>query len=325
MKFSAYDKIIVFFSGGKDSVACVLSLLDAGIKPEKIELHHHCVDGREGELFMDWACTEDYCRAFAKAFNIPIYFSWKVGGFEGELNRENQPTGAIAFEDAEHNVVVTGGTSKDLGTRLKFPRVTSDLSTRWCSSYLKVDVGGRLITKQMRFSEPNKKYLVITGERAQESKARANYKEFEKYRADNRNGKRVVRYLDQYRLVHKWREERIWDIIKSYGVNPHPAYHCGFGRTSCMLCIFGSVNQWATIREYAPDRFQKVLDYEKGFGCTINNDGKSFIDILADKGKPYDIEEGYFEIANSKEYKEPIFLDNWYFPNGAFGENCGAM
>jgi len=39
-----YDYYIVAFSGGKDSVACVLKLIDEGVPLHKIELHHHCVD-----------------------------------------------------------------------------------------------------------------------------------------------------------------------------------------------------------------------------------------------------------------------------------------
>lgn len=76
-----YDKIIVAFSGGKDSTACFLHLIDQGVPTEKIELWHHDIDGR-GPLFMDWESTPSYCRAFAKAFNVPIFFSWKEGGFE---------------------------------------------------------------------------------------------------------------------------------------------------------------------------------------------------------------------------------------------------
>lgn len=54
--FHRYEKIIVAFSGGKDSLACVLRLLDLGVLPEQMELWHHDVDGREDPDYhlMDW-------------------------------------------------------------------------------------------------------------------------------------------------------------------------------------------------------------------------------------------------------------------------------
>lgn len=67
-----YDRIIVAFSGGKDSMACVLHLLEKGIAPDRIHLHHHLVDGRESTL-IDWPCTEAYCNAIASAMRMQIF------------------------------------------------------------------------------------------------------------------------------------------------------------------------------------------------------------------------------------------------------------
>lgn len=50
LNLHSYDKYIVSFSGGKDSTACFLYLLDNGIPLEKIELWHQDVDGR-GDTF----------------------------------------------------------------------------------------------------------------------------------------------------------------------------------------------------------------------------------------------------------------------------------
>lgn len=69
----SYDKYIVSFSGGKDSTACFLYLLDNGIPLDKIELWHQDVDGRE-DTFFDWEVTPDYCRRFAEAFGVKIYY-----------------------------------------------------------------------------------------------------------------------------------------------------------------------------------------------------------------------------------------------------------
>ena len=113
-----YDKYIVAFSGGKDSIACFLHLLKSGVPAEKIELWHHLIDG-DGEVFMDWEVTESYCRQFAAAFNVPIYFSWRVGGFHGEMMRKETPTGAVVFEDGNGQRQTVGGQSNSLGTRRK--------------------------------------------------------------------------------------------------------------------------------------------------------------------------------------------------------------
>lgn len=40
-----YDLIVVLISGGKDSVACYLKLLELGVPKERIEFWHHDIDG----------------------------------------------------------------------------------------------------------------------------------------------------------------------------------------------------------------------------------------------------------------------------------------
>ena len=59
-ELNSYDFIIVAFSGGKDSTAMVLDLLERGAEKEKIILWHHDIDGREGSKLMDWPITRDY-------------------------------------------------------------------------------------------------------------------------------------------------------------------------------------------------------------------------------------------------------------------------
>ena len=76
----SYDKYIVSFSGGKDSTACLLYLLDNGVPKDRIELWHQEIDGRGPSLF-DWEVTPDYCRKLGEALGIPVLFQWKEGGF----------------------------------------------------------------------------------------------------------------------------------------------------------------------------------------------------------------------------------------------------
>jgi len=320
-ELKSYDTIVVAFSGGKDSVACVLHLLDLGVPREKIELWHHDVDGNEGSELMDWPITRDYCRKFAEAFQLPIYFSWKMGGFEGEMLREEARTQPIKFECPDGTVGQAGGTRGKLSTRRKYPQVSADLSTRWCSAYLKIDVCTTAINNQKRFRDH--KTLIVTGERAQESSARSKYKVLEPHKSDNRNGKRVVRHVDQWRPVHKWSEEEVWAIIEAFSVNPHPCYKLGFSRCSCMPCIFGNADQWATVKKLDPERFEKLSGYEEEFGVTLKR--KVSLPILAERGTPYQMRHKDMEAAMNRAFDEPIIVDRWELPSGAFGESCGPV
>lgn len=311
-----YDRIVVFFSGGKDSLACLLWLLEIGVPTERIELHHHLVDGRESDL-MDWPITESYCEAVAKAFGLKINFSWKSGGFEREMNRDNQPT-AETMVPVNGTMIAIGGKGK-VGTRLKFPQVSTSLSVRWCSAYLKIDCGAAYIVNNPVFRSG--KTLVVTGERAQESAARAKYNTFEPHRTDNRNGVRVRRIIDHWRPIHQWSEEKVWDLIEKYKVRPHPAYILGFGRTSCIRCIFGSPDQWASVKELDEPGFKKIVIYERKFGLTIHRTRS--VEQQAALGTPYQMNEADKRLAMSKTYDQPIFVDDWVLPAGAYGDSCG--
>ncbi|MCL4526404.1 MAG: hypothetical protein M1492_07905 [Gammaproteobacteria bacterium] len=124
----SYDHILVAFSGGKDSMACLLHLLELGVSRKRLELWHHRIDGADGAL-MDWPVTEDYCSTIAAHFCLPIFFSWKEGGFEREMLRDRSPTAPIHFEapDGLHTI---GGLGPQ-GTRQKFPQVSGNLAVRW--------------------------------------------------------------------------------------------------------------------------------------------------------------------------------------------------
>lgn len=315
-----YDKYIVAFSGGKDSMACFLHLLDLGVDKSKIELWHQDVDGR-GETFMDWECTPAYCEAFAKAFGVPIYFSWKEGGFKREMLRKNQRTAPIHFENEKKEIIKVGGTKGNKNTRMKFPQVSPTLSVRWCSAYLKIDVCATAIRNQERFN--NIRTVVISGERAEESHARANYEELENDRADLRNGINFKRYVDRRRIIKGWSQKQVWEIIERYKVRAHPAYYLGWGRVSCKFCIFGNENQFASANHISPKQGKKIMNYEKKFGYTIKRN--STLKKLIAKGTPYSsITPELTELATSTTYNLPIIMDEWVLPAGAYGEQCGA-
>lgn len=320
-----YDKVIVAFSGGKDSLACVLHLLDLGVPREKIELWHHMIDPAD-RPFMDWPATPPYCLAVARALGIPILFSGKVGGFEREMLREQSPTAPVWFETPDGTTMTVGGTGPE-GTRLKFPQVSPNLAVRWCSAYLKIDVAARVLTNDPRLKTG--RFILVTGERAEESPNRARYNEVETHRANTRN-----RVVLQWRPVLRWDEEQIWDIIRRYGVVPHPAYQLGWGRLSCMSCIFGDPNQWASVEAIAPDIFEMIMEFERRFNTTIKREGdlRAFIARRTPKypegGKsfvPAGAEAIIQRALSDAPWSAPVIIppDQWQLPAGAFKRGGG--
>lgn len=310
----AYRRIVVAFSGGKDSLAALLHLLSRGVPAHAIELHHHDVDGR-GPSFMDWPCTPAYVRAIADHFATPLYFSWREGGFARELDRAAAPTAPIRFETPAG--LGTAGGCGPAGTRGLFPQTAADLRVRWCSPSLKIDVLAAAIRNQARFLDG--RTLVVTGERAEESPARARYAAFERHRTAT-----MTRDVDHWRPVQDWTEAQVWQAIAEAGIRPHPAYVLGWGRLSCRTCIFGSPDQWATVRLVFPAAFRRVQVREAATGKTIHR----ALDVaqLADRGTPFPaatLHPDELAQAEDSDWRLPILTQPWIMPAGAFGDASG--
>ena len=318
----SYDKIVVAFSGGKDSIASLLTVLEAGVSSERIDVYHHDVDG-QGPSFMDWPSTKSYCRAVTRVLGVPLYLSWKEGGFRREMLRDGVSTATICFETPAGDIGKVGGRGPP-GTRLRFPQVSADLTQRWCSAYLKIDVMAALIRNQDRFL--NSRTLIVTGERGEESRARANYATFEPDRADTRHGRRRRRHVDHWRPVHGLHEAEVWAMLRRHGIVPAPAYRLGWSRLSCIACIFGNPDQWASLRYLAPERFESIAAHEDQFGRTIQR--THGIRTLADRGRPYRALVEQPDLARralQHGWDEPVKVrpSAWTLPAGAFAEGAG--
>ena len=299
-------------------MACLLYLLEQGIKPSQIELWHHLVDGQDSTLF-DWPCTESYCRAVSEALDIPIYMSWRVGGFEGELLKQESRTQAICFETPA-GLSQVGGTRGKISTRRRYPQQSASLMTRWCSGCLKIDVSRAALCNQSRFE--HNRTLFLSGERAEESAARSGYEVFEPHESDLRSSKKC-RHIDRYRPVHCWSEKQIWRIIQRWGINPHPAYQLGFSRCSCRACIFNQDEAWATLALLDSEGTERHCQLEDEFGWRIDRKGRSLRERIA-RAKPFPASVGaeaqsIIDRALSFEvWNQPIKLGSlWRLPAGA--------
>ena len=168
-----YDLIVVLISGGKDSVACYLKLIELGVPKEKIEFWHHDIDGGHPTRRMDWKCTQNYVKALADEEGVKLRVSYRVNGFFGELYRigASEPiewidpdTGEIkqcklssnylkCRELKEQATEEMEELLKQYGYRMKFPAKTGDLSRRWCSAYLKICVADTVVSNLDRLGE----------------------------------------------------------------------------------------------------------------------------------------------------------------------------
>lgn len=317
MDLTQYDRYIVSFSGGKDSMACLLHLLELGVSSSKIELWHMLVDGREGEHFMDWPVTESYCNEVARHFGLPLYCAWKEGGFRREMLRDGTPTAPTHYELPDGTVATTGGKGPS-GTRLKYPQVSADLKVRWCSAYLKIDVCDRMIQGQARFK--GIRTLLLTGERGEESKGRAGYAVHEVHRTGRGGG--AGRHVEHWRPVRDWPERDVWAIMERWKIRPHPAYQMGFGRVSCAGCIFGNKHQWASANAVVPHQVQAIAQHEAEFGLTIKR--HESVPVLVNAGTAYgSITPELATVARARAYPYPLIMDPWELPAGAFEDSCG--
>lgn len=322
----SYDHIVVCHSMGKDSWAALLHLFDMGVDRTKVEIWHHEVDGREGSDLMDWSFITDYAKKACEIMGLPLYFSWLVEGFEGEMLKEDSISKPIKTETPDGTITLERDLKRSKpATRLLFPQQAADLRTRWCSSSLKIDVGRRALNNQERFK--GKRTLFITGERREESTNRAKYNQLEPHSCDTRHG-RTARHVDAWRPVLHWSEERVWDALKRHGVIAPVPYRINWNRSSCMTCIYNHARVWATILKYFPERLDAILNYELRFGTTISRSKKTVLE-LAKSAEPFEITDTEaLAQAKQKEYTLRIFCDpaEWVLPEGAFrSEGCGSI
>lgn len=319
-----YDHIVISESGGKDSIACLFYLMELGIPTSKLELWHQCVDGGGADFvdFMDWPVTEAYIDAVGELFGIKTYYQWRSGGIFNELMRKESLTGDIYYTTDAGEIIHLPTRNGKLSTRLKWPAMSPDLRIRWCSPYVKIDVFRRVLNNHPKYQ--NKKVLVVTGERREESANRAKYAEAELHACNTKS-----RLVHAWRPVIDWSEQQVWDMYEKRRFLPHPAYLLGWNRTSCFGCIFSTADLWAMMREIAPERFNKLVEVENQISHTIDT-ARLTLEQKADLGSldrlPKDARlSQWVQLALNRNFnKEDLIMSKWEVPTGAFKGNIGG-
>ena len=318
----SYDRVIVCTSGGRDSTAAYLRLRSLDVPHEKIELHHHHVDGREGSDLFDWPVTASYVRRFAAVLSLKLSHSWRKHGFEGEMFRENALTQPAVLELADGSRIEVGGKTGKPLTRRKSPAVGPIRTGRYCSPILKIDPFARFLCHdpRLRFSRT----LVVTGERAEESLTRRGYVPFKPHDEDARHSRKLRRHIDHWMPVHAWNRHHVWAAIREAGIVPHPCYYLGIGRCSCAFCVFATPGQLATLRYIDPERFARHVTNERVFEHTVH--ARETLVQRANRGRvsPHATPER-LALAMSRDYTGTIRVapELWQEPAGAFTDAAG--
>lgn len=306
-----YDKIIVLLSGGKDSVACLLHILELGVPKSKIELWHHDIDGGNPDYEMDWKVTKQYCLAISERFEIPIRFSWRQNGFFGELFREgaSQP---IAYEnitprkqntlfETENNTETIKIISSDsyshtlvLKKELELAEKTNDMH-----KLMKLKNELHLLGKRLKFPaktgslqtrwcssylkicvadsiisdiEEIKRDCKILLISGERRGESPGRSKYNEIEVHRKNAsKRLNRTIHQWRAVIDWSEKDVWEIMKRHTITPHPCYSAGWSRCSCSMCIFSSPKHFKGIKELFPEKYEMLRNIENQLGFTIDN------------------------------------------------------
>jgi 3'-phosphoadenosine 5'-phosphosulfate sulfotransferase (PAPS reductase)/FAD synthetase len=308
--------ILVAFSGGKDSIALVLWLLEQGVDRNRIHLHHHEVDGGGINLF-DWKCTHSYCVEFARILRLKLFFSYRKGGIMREVLRDNEPLQNVYFQKEPGGEFHIAYSKQDnLGTRLRWPAVAANLSVRWCSSVAKIDILSRAISHNPNYTGD---IFILTGERRQESTNRARYHEVQHHRTFA-NKRRAI----AVRPIIDWTEDQVWAIMQRWNIQPHPAYMLGWNRCSCQLCIFGSANLWAIIDVISPQKVNAIEHYEDQLNFSLYNNMS--IREKISKGTAIEGLDLYWVKQATGEFTAPILVSDWQLPKGAYSlEAAGSL
>tara|TARA_R110000824_G_scaffold203883_6_gene388567 strand:+ start:333 stop:1319 length:987 start_codon:yes stop_codon:yes gene_type:complete len=224
-------RLVVSVSGGKDSMACCLHLMDLGYGPD------------------------DYDRIF---FDTGWEHQWLYDYVENDLPAAVGPVTRLSAQiDLPDDVVaIAEKFEKKLGVdyssmvRLCLKKgMFPSRVRRWCTQHLKVyPARDYLLEREGRV-------INVVGIRAQESAARSMMLEWE-YSGTFK--------CDVWRPLIDWSEEDVIAIHQRHGVRPCRLYlEQGSTRVGCYPCIFSRKSELRAMSDYTPERLEVLGDLER--------------------------------------------------------------
>lgn len=233
---------VINHSGGKDSQAMMIKMLEMVPKAQTIVIH-----ATLGEA--EWPGALEHAQAQAVAADVPFIVA---------------QAGKTFFDMVEHR----------FATRPDAPSFPS-ASYRQCTSDLK---RGPIEREIRRYAKANgyTKIVSCTGVRAQESAARAKQEPFKKNELQSIAGRQWFNWCPIFTLS----TAEVFATIAGAGQKAHWAYAAGNERLSCMFCIMGSKKDLKNAAKHNPELAGKYIALEKKTGYTMHMSRKSLTEIL---------------------------------------------
>lgn len=200
------DKLIVCsISGGKDSTAMALNLLEQGYTPNDFT-----------RIFFDTGWEHE------QTYTYLDYLETIIGPIQRfKLHVEKNPEYANSIDQIENML----GFESPFVRLIYKKRIFPNGRIKYCTDSLKLK-----LAKQY-YDSLNCDYVNLVGVRAEESIKRSKYTEWE---YNNR--------FDCYThrpLLH-WTEKNVIDIHHRFNITPNPLYLRGWNRVGCYPCIYSN-------------------------------------------------------------------------------------
>ncbi len=240
-----WDLVVVACSGGKDSRVLLHRAYHEYPRDRLLVIYNLLGNEHPGspQEVADW-CAD---------LGLPLLYTWKDENNRSRYGPEVPP--AYTHLDADLVVNLAEG-------RGRWP----DRSNPLCTSTGKRDTTDVLI-RHAGDDLGGRKILLLTGERAGESAARARKPEWQLRGATSpRKGRLVV----WHRAMLRWTEAEVWDYLRRHRIPVPASYAQGFPRHSCIHCIHKSWEEMCLAFVLHPEPAARRVAAEERMGHRVN-------------------------------------------------------
>lgn len=281
--YASTTKNILAFSGGKDSVATCLHMIE-------LEIDFIMVFGDTGN---EHPVTIEYVKNFHKQVGkdpviiVKADFSEQIAKKRMFIARDRRVKKRRSVKRDSEGKKISVKVSRVRYTNKAKRRILDNLHpsgnpfldlcmwkgrfpsrmAQFCTQELKVFPA----IQQEYFKWIDKGYNVVAwqGIRAEESLKRANMPISEE----------VGGGLWSYRPIHKWLVKDLFDIMNRHGVKPNDLYKKGFSRVGCMPCINCTKSEVFEMSRRYPEEVERISQWERKVALVSKRGAGSFFAV----------------------------------------------